>query len=106
MIIFFGTKGVRFIEIPLSDQYWLNFFHHKVITDPIIEVKKSSQIATFVNVASMENRFSVPTIYIGFCHYQLHKYGSYQPCKAGLRKVENEFLLNLDIAMKKKLVLY
>ena len=34
------------------------------------------------------------------------KYGSYYPCKAGLFKVKSEVLLNLDIFLKKKLVLY
>ena len=57
---------------------------------------------TFVNNTSMESHFDMPTFYIGFCHYQLRQYDSYQPCETGLSKVESEFLLNLDIVMKKK----
>ena len=48
----------------------------------------------------------MPTFYIGFCHYQLHQYGSYYSYEVVLFKVESEVSLNLDIVMKKKLVLY
>ena len=65
-----------------------------------------NHFTTFVNATNTESCLSMPTFYIGFCHNQLHQYGSYQPCKAGLFKVESEFLLNLDILLKKKLVLY
>ena len=43
------------------------------------------------------------TFYISFCHFQLHQYG---PNMAWFFKVKSEFLQNLGIAMKKKLVLY
>ena len=36
----------------------------------------SNNFATSVNTTSMESCFGMPTFYIGFCHYQLHQYGS------------------------------
>ena len=54
----------------------------------------------------MDCCFGMSTLYIGFCYFYLNQYGSYYPYKAVHFKVEREALLNLDIIMKKKLVLY
>ena len=61
---------------------------------------------TFVSTASIESCFGMPIFYIDFCFYQLNQYGSYWPSEAWLLKVKSEFLLNLDIAMMKKVVSY
>ena len=42
-----------------------------------VKVRKSDNFLTSVNTTSMESYFGMLTFYIGFCHYQLHQYGSY-----------------------------
>ena len=42
-----------------------------------VYVRKSNIFTTFVNTTSMESCFGILTFYIGFCHYQLHQYGTY-----------------------------
>ena len=34
-------------------------------------------VKNLVNATSREGFFGMPTSCIGFCHYQLHQYGSY-----------------------------
>ena len=48
----------------------------------------------------------MPTFYIGVCYHQLNPCDSQQSYTAVPFKVKSEVLLNLDIVMKKKLVLY
>ena len=44
--------------------------------DEKTQVRKSNNFETSVNTTSMESCFGMPTLYIGFCHYQIHQYGS------------------------------
>ena len=69
-------------------------------------MRKSNNSTTFVSTASIESCFGMPIFYIDFCFYQLNQYGRYWPSEAWLLKVKSKFLLNLGIAMMKKLVLY
>ena len=72
--------------------------------EKVINLRFLKNVENFFNATSMENCFGIPAFCIGFCYYQLNQYGSYQPCEAALVKIKHEVLLNLDIAMKKKLV--
>ena len=74
--------------------------------EKVIILRHLKNVKNFVNATSIENCFGMPTFYVGFCHYQLHQYGSYYSYEVVLFKVESEVSLNLDIVMKKKLVLY
>ena len=68
-------------------------------------MRKSNNFANS-DTTSMESYFGMLIFYFGFCYCQLHQCGSHQPCEAWLFKFKSEFLLELNIVMKKKLVLY
>ena len=85
----------------------LSFKLIKFKWEKVIILRLLKDVKNFVNTKSVENCcFGMPTVYIGFCYYQLNQYGSYYLWRSVLFKIENEVLLNLDIVMKKKLVLY
>ena len=74
--------------------------------EKLIILQLLKNVENFVNAPSMESCFSMPRFYTSFCSYQLNKYGSHEPWEAVLLKVDSDVFLNLDIAMKKKLVLH
>ena len=86
---------------PILTQLFPAYIIECIIEVTRVKVRKSNHFTYFVNATSIESCFSISTFYIGFCHYQLHQYSGYQSCKAGLFKVESEFLLNLNIVLQK-----
>ena len=96
LFIFSGMKLSLKLSLKLVEFKW----------EKVIILRLLKNVKNFVNGTSIESCFGMPTFYIGFCYYQLNQYGCYYPCEAVLFQVESEVLLNLDIVMKKKLVLY
>ena len=74
-VLAFGAFLFTFSRTKLSLKLLLKlveFMWEKVI---ILQLLKN--IKKFVNAASMESCFGMPTFYIGFCYYQLNQCGSY-----------------------------
>ena len=72
------TRMAQIIGLMQPINIDLTFSLHKVIIEVTrVYVRKRNHFTTFVNATSIENCFSMPTFYIGFCHYQLHQSDSY-----------------------------
>ena len=101
-VVVFEAVLFTFSRMKLPFKLSLKFQSEKVI---ILRLLRN--VKTFVNATSMESWFGIPTFYIGFCYYQLKQWQlpTMWSC-VFLFNIESEVLLNLEVVMKSKIVLY